>query len=210
MATPITDVVRLLKENRASQRERRAADKDVILALTKIDTDKEIRLLSTQIEYMDRERRDIDKNIASGLEKLDEYNLAIEYRIGEEERLDPIARTTGGVSTAKDIYQMMEMMETDLANSRAYLADIKKKSGDAAIKKTELEGMQAFYQGEGVTDYDKSGIIDKGDVSFESYNALRNITDADMEKYLTKYAERLTPNEAKLIASNNKYPCKSN
>ena len=64
MATPITDVVRLLKENRASQRERRAADKDVILALTKIDTDKEIRLLSTQIEYMDRERRDIDKNIA--------------------------------------------------------------------------------------------------------------------------------------------------
>ena len=73
MATPITDVVRLLKENRASQRERRAADKDVILALTKIDTDKEIRLLSTQIEYMDRERRDIDKNIASGLDKLDDY-----------------------------------------------------------------------------------------------------------------------------------------
>ncbi len=205
MATPLTNTIQLLKENRLARRERRKADTDVILALAKLDTEKEIRFLSTKIEYMDRDKRARDKRLTSKKEKLDELNMGIDYRIGKTETLNPIDRTTGSVTASENIYDLVKSLDKSITKDIEYEKDVDETIKMATIKLKELTNFQQYNQGVGVSDYDKSGIIDKDDVSFESYKAKHKITDVEKLRYLSEYAKNITPDEMALLDANTKY-----
>ena len=131
--------------------------------------------------------------------------MGIDYRIGKTETLNPIDRTTGSVTASENIYDLVKSLDKSITKDIEYEKNVDETIKMATIKLKELTNFQQYNQGVGVSDYDKSGIIDKDDVSFESYKAKHKITDVEKLRYLSEYAKNITPDEMALLDANTKY-----
>lgn len=210
MATPVTDILSVMREGRKQRDENKDSKVDAILALTKLDNEERIRVLSTNIGIMEDERKTVSENIRTQRATLDEVNSEIEYMLGETDKISVKEFSTSAKNViGDDIGKVVENMK--LRNDNLYKTEEALSKGvfEARSKHSNLVELQSYFnEGIGVTDVTGDNEINADDVSLKNYITNKKFDtkdDAETIEYLTRFAKDLTPNEQNLLKLNQEF-----
>lgn len=198
MATPLTEIIKTLREVSKTKKTDSKNIQDAMLSLMKMDNDKEIRLLSTQIGGLDNDYKVLSADIRARDDVLSDLTDSIKYRVGEASTITKPEQTKGAGIIGEDVYAQIRIYGERNDAMRIQKDKYGTAIYDAKRQLLSLEKLDAYYnKGTGVTDVDKSGTVDVSDVGFEQFLKTQKFDpkkDSDILELLGKYDKRLTPN----------------
>ena len=182
MATPISDTLALLKEFNKGKADRRKTASDQLMKMTKMNNDRDIKLMSTKITIADRERTASLSKFNENEKLIKTLNDGISLTMGATEMINnPLDKTSGSIDAVNDIKGLVSYMSKDrdtigrnVASQESTISTLKEKLG-------HYNSLSAFFKGKGVSDFDESGTIDESDATMGNYFKSMNIDESKLD-----------------------------
>tara|TARA_R100001594_G_scaffold123799_1_gene160381 strand:+ start:7771 stop:10239 length:2469 start_codon:yes stop_codon:yes gene_type:complete len=194
--------------NRISKRENLESKQETaaILALNKIDAQKDRDLMQTKITFYDRERRADEEKLNTLKETLRVANYSLENIYDTKAGIsvnEQISTTDGAVKAAEDIETVLGLLQKQASDYDTNIQSYTSAIEDANTRLTHLEGYRKFLtEGAGVRDFDKSGAIDKKDMTLENYfkstGINMSLVDEETLNYMKDFSNRAYIDDASL------------
>jgi len=194
--------------NRISKREDLESRQETaaILALNKIDAQKDRDLMQTKITFYDRERQADEEKLNALKETLRVANYSLENIYDAKAGIsvnEQISTTDGAVKAAEDIETVLGLLQKQASDYDANIKSYTSAIEDANTRLTHLEGYRKFLtEGAGVRDFDKSGAIDKKDMTLENYfkstGINMSLVDEETLNYMKDFSNRAYIDDASL------------